>query len=164
MGKSTREGFEHLLCRNRCQHSSTLHRTAIGGENICMHYNEIFVFTWRWRSLFAEFSEVEISCFKSKLLEILENLKSDVVSQDVLLDWRLTIDFPGLRSWSQVGFKAIVKSNPFSSVHLVLQGKQYIFYIYTHAPALQTDWKSTLRKKNNLCCRTPKSMILSKEQ
>ena len=56
------------------------------GKNICARYNENFSFTRRWKRLFTEFSEAEISCFKSKLLKILENLKSDVVSQDVLLD------------------------------------------------------------------------------
>lgn len=56
------------------------------GKNICACHNKNFSFTRRWKRLFTEFSEAEISCFKSKLLKILENLKSDVVIEDVLLD------------------------------------------------------------------------------
>lgn len=45
-----------------------------------------FSFSLEGKEAYSLNSEVEIYCFKSKLLEILENLKSDIVSQDVLLD------------------------------------------------------------------------------
>lgn len=80
-------------------------------------------------------SKAEILSFKSKLLEIVKKVKPDVIAQDASLDCELTIDFSGLSSWSQVGFKAIVKLNPFSSVHLLSYKKKNIYfyaYIYTH--------------------------------
>lgn len=68
------------MCRDRCQHSPTLHRKI----SVCFIMK--FSFALEGGGAYLLNSELEISSFKVKLLEISENLKSDVVSQGVLME------------------------------------------------------------------------------
>lgn len=86
------------LCRNRCHHSSTPHRTAIREKKVSVYTIMIFSFSHEAGGGYLLHSKAEILSFKSKLLEIVKKVKPDVIAQDALLDQELTIDFSGLSS------------------------------------------------------------------